>query len=145
MFKWQFHFLWFICSDMHRVKCSIVDLYLIAFTTWFTMGLKLPQRLPHLFNKEVTELFPGKSVREICNFLLYLFYCHSENENVYKEDIHEIPCIGVITPGALNLHIWTVHSDIWLDGAQMCMISLSSLEDRAYYCILFINIEYVSV
>lgn len=69
------------------------------------MGLKSAQRLPHLFDKEATVLFPGKSVLEICTFLLYLFYCHSENEDVYKQVIHEIPCIGVITLRPLNLHI----------------------------------------
>lgn len=141
MLKWHFHL-----QDLyaHKVKCSIVDLYLIAFATCFTMGLKSAQRLPHLFDKEATVLFPGKSVLEICTFLLYLFYCHSENEDVYKQVIHEIPCIGVITLRPLNLHIWTVHrSDVWLDWAQMSMISLSSLEDRVYYC--SINVEYVSV
>jgi len=61
------------------------------------MGLKSAKRPPHLFNKEVTVLFPGKSVLEICTFFLYLFYCRSENENVYKQVTHEIPHIGGIT------------------------------------------------
>lgn len=140
MLKWHFH-LWDLYA--HKVKCSNADLHLIAFATCFAKGLKSAWRLLHLFNNEVTVLFRGKSVLEIFTFL-YLFYCHSENENVSKQVIHEIPYIGVITLRPLNLHIWIVHSsDIWLDWAQMSMISLSSLENRVYYC--SINVEYVSV